>query len=113
MKGPVQVAAVVLLAFIGGSVLADEAEPFRMGAEKSGRPQRFTPPEYPRDAIDRHITGYVDVEGTVDGNRKLIDPHRPRQHRLRGRGIQGRTAGRFAIPTMRSATRKPPSSTPA
>jgi len=65
----------VILALAGSSMsAADEVEPLRLGADRSGLPQRFVAPEYPAEALERHITGYVDVEGVVDGGRKLADP---------------------------------------
>jgi hypothetical protein len=30
-----------------------------------GRPKRIVAPEYPKDALSRHVTGYVDVRGHV------------------------------------------------
>jgi hypothetical protein len=66
----------MLVALVGSPVFADdEAEPLRWGGQAfAGLPQRLVVPEYPAEALDRRITGYVDVEGVVDGARRLADP---------------------------------------
>jgi outer membrane biosynthesis protein TonB len=57
-----------------GAWAADNVVMLRYGPDRSGLPQRFLAPEYPKQALERHITGYVDVEGLVGGSRLLSEP---------------------------------------
>jgi hypothetical protein len=50
---------------------ADEVDVY--GLEDGGRPEQFVPPDYPKDALTRGTTGYVDVDAFVDGRLVLRD----------------------------------------
>ncbi|HXF80946.1 MAG TPA: energy transducer TonB [Usitatibacter sp.] len=44
-------------------------------AQSAGRPEQFVTPDYPREALARGVTGYVDVDASVDGLFALHDVH--------------------------------------
>ena len=76
MMSALRAGSLMLVALVGTPAFADDdVEPLRFaGQSLAGRPQRFVAPEYPAEALDRRITGYVDVEGVVDGARTLAEP---------------------------------------
>ncbi|HEX4332932.1 MAG TPA: energy transducer TonB [Usitatibacter sp.] len=41
----------------------------------AGRPEQFVAPDYPKEALARGVTGYVDVDASVDGLLTLHDVH--------------------------------------
>lgn len=52
---------------------ADRVEVY--ASQNAGRPEQFVPPDYPKEALARGVTGYVDVDASVDGMLTLHDVH--------------------------------------
>ena len=70
MKIPAIVACALAFAALRVAA-ADDVDAY--ASATGGRPEQFVPPDYPRQALAGGVTGYVDVDATVDGMLGLHD----------------------------------------
>ena len=70
MPGFCCLAVLLLTAF---TAMAEESPIYADDANTFGRLVRVVRPEYPPDAVRRHLSGVVDVEGIVDGSGAMSD----------------------------------------
>jgi len=67
------IAAFALATAACGVARADDRAVDLYGTANSSRVERIVEPEYPREALARGLTGYVDVSGRVNGMHEIED----------------------------------------